>query len=393
MRRFLTQVESALKLGQYDHGPAKLRDTRDDERPYSSLSWRDPDLMKFNRVRAESASRNRSLAKSERKKNTKNAPSLLGLKSSSSSTYSKPESPIHHKCDLNSDITRPHTVDSSVENRCLSHDEQIPAYNYHTELDTDDRNCVENDASFDNLVQENSSQQSERDFCSPEPSIDSQECDPMTRSEQSHYIDSYAVSVTPKTFLTDTNANIRPHSAPIKMLQRYGRMAPTRALSPSNSFHKGGRVKQRLNSAPSQRSHHRNHGSHCSTVSVDSTIHKTKCYVPGPHSIDVNNAYSMRGPHSTIYSLLGSQPCPRSISSDVHHKSAWYHVPGRYSTIERPFPSKRSQTRLPTKSSKTSRLRALRIKSGMSNDDESYPHRTETVVKFNEEVLHHSLQH
>ena len=58
-------------------------------------------------------------------------------------------------------------------------------------------------------------------------------------------------------------------------------------------------------------------------------VHRNKCYIPGPHAIDLHNAYSITpGPHSTIHSLLGDPPCPRP-TFQYHHGSAWYQIPGR----------------------------------------------------------------
>ena len=77
--------------------------------------------------------------------------------------------------------------------------------------------------------------------------------------------------------------------------------------------------------------------------------HHQSCYVPGPHSVDVHNTYSVvPGPNSSVDSLLGPPPCPRPRRS-LQHMSAWYHVPGRYPTITCPFPPKRLHKRLSSK--------------------------------------------
>ncbi|KAM4036668.1 putative tetratricopeptide repeat protein 41 isoform 2-T3 [Anomaloglossus baeobatrachus] len=58
---------------------------------------------------------------------------------------------------------------------------------------------------------------------------------------------------------------------------------------------------------------------------------------------------SVSGPHSDILSLVFLN---RSSSKSEHcklvHKSAWYHVPGRYPTLQTPFPPKRHQSRKAT---------------------------------------------
>ena len=81
-----------------------------------------------------------------------------------------------------------------------------------------------------------------------------------------------------------------------------------------------------------------------SAMSVGS--HKSVCDIPnGPHSVHISNMRTTTmGPHSSIKSLMGD-PGRRDISRAVHHKSAWYHVPGRYSTGNKKVPPKRSQVR------------------------------------------------
>lgn len=87
------------------------------------------------------------------------------------------------------------------------------------------------------------------------------------------------------------------------------------------------------------------HYTTASATSVGSTkSHKSACDIPhGPHSIHISNARTTTmGPHSSLNSLLGNQG-RRDISKGIHHKSAWYHVPGRYSTAKQHYPPKRAQ--------------------------------------------------
>ncbi|XP_063303280.1 putative tetratricopeptide repeat protein 41 [Pelobates fuscus] len=55
---------------------------------------------------------------------------------------------------------------------------------------------------------------------------------------------------------------------------------------------------------------------------------------------------SLSGPSSSIVALAPfSRPVSRSKTPEFTHKSAWYHVPGRYATLEVPLPPKRHQLR------------------------------------------------
>ncbi|KAJ8301152.1 hypothetical protein KUTeg_020139 [Tegillarca granosa] len=49
VRQYLNNLEVTIKMGRYEFGPAKPTDTRSQDRPYSSLSWREKDLKNFER--------------------------------------------------------------------------------------------------------------------------------------------------------------------------------------------------------------------------------------------------------------------------------------------------------------------------------------------------------
>ena len=79
-------------------------------------------------------------------------------------------------------------------------------------------------------------------------------------------------------------------------------------------------------------------------------IHRQNCYIPTQHSVDVHNAFSpVHGPHTHIRSLLGPPPAPRPLTG-IFHSAAFYHAPGRYPTPSKPFPPRRSQSRLSSSS-------------------------------------------
>ncbi|XP_075065395.1 tetratricopeptide repeat protein 41-like [Mixophyes fleayi] len=76
-------------------------------------------------------------------------------------------------------------------------------------------------------------------------------------------------------------------------------------------------------------------------ASVTSCLTSTLFYRP-----DSVCQTSMSGPLSDIQSLVSlSRPLSKSERCRLVHKSAWYHVPGRYPTFQTPLPPKRHQVR------------------------------------------------
>nr|KAG5698167.1 hypothetical protein BaRGS_030530 [Batillaria attramentaria] len=122
--------------------------------------------------------------------------------------------------------------------------------------------------------------------------------------------------------------SMRPASAPRRLFQRYAS-----AASNGNTSSTVVSVKPR---PASQRSAFRSRmwSGRSGVTSVGSTgSHVSRCRVPGPHDIHPSNARSLQGPHSDISSLLGPPPAPRdNVATHLHHRSAFYHVPGRYPT-------------------------------------------------------------
>ncbi|XP_072002470.1 tetratricopeptide repeat protein 41-like [Engystomops pustulosus] len=71
----------------------------------------------------------------------------------------------------------------------------------------------------------------------------------------------------------------------------------------------------------------------------------TSCLTP---SLCSRPESAMSGPHSDLMSLVSLNRPSRSEHCKLVHKSAWYHVPGRYPTLQTPFPPKRHQIRKDT---------------------------------------------
>ncbi len=57
------------------------------------------------------------------------------------------------------------------------------------------------------------------------------------------------------------------------------------------------------------------------------TSHQRRCYCPTKSSIDIHNAYSIHGPHSTIKGLVARVDPKLAILKPIYYKSTWYDLP------------------------------------------------------------------
>ncbi|CAG5115902.1 unnamed protein product [Candidula unifasciata] len=134
--------------------------------------------------------------------------------------------------------------------------------------------------------------------------------------------------------------SVHPASSPQRLLQRYRKYSLIdRPQTNTSKSRKTSSFPHRLWSGRSS----------ITAASLYNSSHLSHCKIPGRYDITVGNSRSMSGPHSDLTSLLGDPPCPRQTSNVLNHRSAWYHVPGRYATPQHRYPSKRMQR---TKSSK-----------------------------------------
>ncbi|XP_039617741.1 putative tetratricopeptide repeat protein 41 [Polypterus senegalus] len=76
---------------------------------------------------------------------------------------------------------------------------------------------------------------------------------------------------------------------------------------------------------------------------ASSTIHSEKCSTFRPLTTCLT---TISGPFSSITNLMPSVTPDLLDRHKVIHKSAWYHVPGRYPTLQQMFPPKRHQVRI-----------------------------------------------
>ena len=108
------------------------------------------------------------------------------------------------------------------------------------------------------------------------------------------------------------------------------------SATPLDLYNRFGRNRLKTQSHQSARPHSRG---------VTSHLHR--CPAPDPYANAPQNGYSaVHGPHSSLESLVGEPDSPRNISRELVHMCTWYHVPGRYPTVQKPYVPKRLLRRL-----------------------------------------------
>ncbi|KAL8606142.1 hypothetical protein ACOMHN_067125 [Nucella lapillus] len=164
------------------------------------------------------------------------------------------------------------------------------------------------------------------------------------------HLDSFAVHLQDGTILIGEeparwkarkSAKVPPQSPPHRLFHHYATVAAT------------GTAEKKPYGARSGRWEGQGHGQgqgqgrptwSARTAASSVGSHVSRCSVPGPYDIVPGNTKSLNGPHSDISSLLGPPVCPReNVYPEVHHRSAFYHVPGRYPTSMHGYPSRRCQ--------------------------------------------------
>ena len=170
-------------------------------------------------------------------------------------------------------------------------------------------------------------------------------------------MDSYSSVTVSATSPSATKRILRPQSAPYKMFQRYqlqdssrvacssraSTMTSHASRSPSASHQQ---LRRYVQSAPQLLTSSSAISRPSSRVSQD--YHRSRCAAPEPHDFtSANTVSTINGPNTSTDSLLTNKPRRAAQSARAPlHTSAWYHVPGRYSTSEHPYPPKRSQQRV-----------------------------------------------
>ncbi|KAK3101835.1 hypothetical protein FSP39_006718 [Pinctada imbricata] len=300
-------------MGKYEFGPAKPTDTRTMDRPFSNLSWREKDLA--------------NLARKSKSREGCKSGSLI---------RSRPSS---YKSDM---IGQSMSRHSSISH--LSASEKLM-------MESDRPRLLSREYTTDRKLKVSppaSEVSSTRRQVTVEIKVDGDETDRGIEELQSrlaeHQIDSFGdeISVTehihptPGPEVKRTQFVESVEKVPLRLFNRYNSAGSSRS-SASRQLPD----KSRLNSARSYGSSHITGFSYYSKSSV--RTNQSKRSVHSPHAITTGNTRSVTvGPNCDLDSLV-EKASPRDISKNVHHRSAWYHVPGRYSTPDKPYPPKRSQ--------------------------------------------------
>lgn len=308
VRHYLSQLEISLKMGKYEFGPARLTDTRTTDRPFSKLSWREKDLANIDkRSKSRSASRSSNSILRSRSSSYKEEHGQSLSRYSSVSHLSASEK-------LLMDADRPRLLHRDYIDRKLK--VSPPSSEVHQA-----KRLVTVEIKVDDDVDRSEDVETRE----AEPQIDS-------FGDEIRQTDSLSVGQETKRAQFAEHAD----SGPVKLFKRYSSAGSSRS---SVSRHNE-RSLLRGNSAKSNQSSHITGYSSNSRMSLRSGYSRRS--VVGPHAITPGNTQSVTtGPNSTLDSLIARSP--RDMSRTIHHRSAWYHVPGRYVTSEKPFPPKRSQ--------------------------------------------------
>ena len=318
VRTYLNKLEVSLKMGRYEFGPAKPSENRTSDRPYSKMSWRDKDIDNMERrakKRATATSSHSGSSIGSRPNSSKYDPfNQLGRQSSLSFLSASEK--------LMMESERPRLLNREAVDRRLKSSSALSLRSQisNEDLSTEDKTHLMLEINL------NDPETDEVETRLTQDKIDSfgDDIGPM---------DDKTLAKTTKIVRTSDNSELVPN----KLFNRYSSAGSSRVLSRNSqtaSRHTG-----RINSGKSVASTYLSVGGATSRASA-----KSARSVKSPFDINKGNTMTVTtGPNANILSLLGSPKTPRDINREIHHKSAWYHVPGRYETNETVCPPKRSQ--------------------------------------------------
>ncbi|XP_060075451.1 putative tetratricopeptide repeat protein 41 isoform X2 [Ylistrum balloti] len=322
VRSYLSKLEVTLKMGRYEFGPAKPTDVRSVERPYSNMSWREKDIINFER-RAKSRSSSRggsSVYSNSRPDSGKNDASYSQLSRHSSLSFLS----ASEKLMLESE--RPRLLQRGTLDR------RLRTSSPKSTNSSPDESSKKVEINLTSMQEE--AEDSGKETRVADPQIDSF-ADDIGGMDRTTLARSVGKQVT--TFDVPDSQDF----VPVRLYKRYGSAGSSRSVSP----------RQPHNSKTNVRSGSAKSGSSYITSAsrMSRTTHSSmrSRSVMSPHAITPGNTRSITyGPNSDVSSLLGPPSTPRDIKKEYHHRSAWYHVPGRYTTYTQEYPSKRSQKTL-----------------------------------------------
>lgn len=380
VRQYINNLEVSLKTNRYD--------SRSSERPYSSLSWRSQDLQNIEKKSRLQSGKSSSYGQKTSSYGQISRPGSQLSRTGSHMSRSHGQSmsrPVSGQVDFVGSPVSPKTsvmsylpaserlmLESSVAPRLL-HRETVTRKLKSKESPSPQISPTSNHVTEGHQTSQGQDTKLEGESHPKHVSIEIEIDSARPVTEDGVILDTFgsgekaAVKFKPPS----THAGKSPEeplgreTPPQRLYRRYG--------SPENIVHGGsnspgigrssGEVVLRtaeMTTTVSRRGsarHKRPAGSARSARSVGSSLytsasgisiasHKSNCDIPqGPHSLHISNARTTTmGPHSSLNSLLGYTG-PKDISKGIHHKSAWYHVPGRYSTGDKNYPPKRSQKR------------------------------------------------
>lgn len=310
VRNYLKTLEVTLKMGKYEFGPAKETDIRTLERPYSNMTWRDNDLKNMDRrSKLRTLSRMRSRGSSRPISKDEHQSQRTTSRMSSASHYTASEK-------LMIETERPARLlhRESVERRLKFGKELVNGF-------TGNADYVKN------VIIENKENGEDRDMMAQSPEL---------MGIQENIIDGFGEDIARSEegpsqkrtqFISEGH-----ESGPVKLFKRFGSAESSRSSKQNTS-------------RPPRESSAKSGSSYGTSYHTGSSLRSyTSKKELNPHAINMGNATSVTsGPNCSLSSLLGTSKSPRDLTRSIHHRSAWYHVPGRYKISESKPPPKRSQ--------------------------------------------------
>lgn len=366
----LTKLDVALQVGNYEFGLVKSPEQRSKKMPFSSLTLREHDLsIQQNRAKSPATSRldDSGYFHSVSREGTLNHSipdkirrSMISLTSASERLLSAPnvEVPrlLHRKRESLYDQCRSTHLSAShqvsIGKNCgnlisggVESTEQNGTKNDNADIVIDGRilnGKSENDTAITNIGTD-SAKVANGDLKDLDTAdfLGNDESAGLSKRNNEDFVD------TPRI---ESYANITTRNNPPgrkKMVSVRSSSAPRQLFEKFGSGRLGNRPQSCLAKSRSACSfQHNPQSGRSSSMTIGSSStggHLSHCIIPGPHDITLGNSQTIAGPHSCLTSLLGDPPCPRQISNTFYHRAAWYHVPGRYPTLQELYPRKRMQ--------------------------------------------------